>query len=471
MRYTKFACWVFFGLVLAANGVHAQEDVQEASQLSEQEAPNPVEIEAYDKLLRDADSLIKGGKPADAYTLLEPLEFGHSGEVRFDYLIGIAALDSGKPDKATLAFERVLAEDPDFVGAHLDMARALYQLGDMPRAKAEFEIVLKQNPSEAARGTIQKYLAGITGQENRKRTRINGFIEGTFGRDTNVNNAAEQTQTTAGNIATTLNSTAVEMVDYYFGVAAGGEIVHSMNDNWRLYAVADLRQRNNLTQTSYDTFSLDGGAGVLYGTEADRIRVGLLGEQHSLGGSRDRDTSGINAEWSHVVDRANQLNVFGQHIRYRYVGAALGVNDFNQQAMGFGRLHVLEDGTTAFSGSLYFGTENEVAPVTLANPGGGRTDGNKRFGGFRVRGQASTIESIKLYAGLGIQIGRYSKVNPVLLSTRFDYQYDLSLGANWNLDKQWTALTQLTRFRNFSNISRYAFDRSDISITIRRSFN
>src|SRR5450759_92543 len=176
MRCASSAFWVLPGLMLAANGVYAQEAGQNARQRAEPEIKKPVEIDASEKPLRDAEALMKAGKPAEAYILLEPLEFDRSGEVRFDYLIGIAALDSGKPDKATLAFERVLAVDPNFAGARLDMARAYYQLGDLPRAKTEFETVAKQNPSEAARVTIQKYLDNIAGQEAWKQTRISGYV-------------------------------------------------------------------------------------------------------------------------------------------------------------------------------------------------------------------------------------------------------------------------------------------------------
>src|SRR5574340_1581576 len=164
---------------------------------AEAEAKKQAEIEAREKPLRDADALIKGGKPADAYALLEPLEFDRSGEVRFDYLLGIAALDSGKPDKATLAFERVLAVDPNFAGARLDMARAYYQLGDLPRAQTEFQEVLKQNPPEAARITIQKYLDAIAAAEQAKQTRISGYVEGTVGHDSNIANSSTQTFTFA----------------------------------------------------------------------------------------------------------------------------------------------------------------------------------------------------------------------------------------------------------------------------------
>jgi hemolysin activation/secretion protein len=133
-------------------------------QLQLAEAGKPAEIDAREQPLRDADRLLKAGKPAEAYALLEPLALERSGEVRFDYLLGIAALDSGKPDKAVQPFGRVLAATPDFDGARLDMARAYYQLDNLPRAKAEFETVLQHNPPAKARATIQAYLDKIAAQ-------------------------------------------------------------------------------------------------------------------------------------------------------------------------------------------------------------------------------------------------------------------------------------------------------------------
>src|SRR5512140_876183 len=136
--------------------------------------------------LDQADALMKQGKAAEAYALLEPFEFEQSGNVKFDYLLGIAALDSGKPDKATLAFERVLAVDPNFAGARIDMGRAYFQLGDVARAKTEFESVLTQNPPPAAKATIDNYLAAIEKLESAKKTRTTGYIEAFGGHDSNV---------------------------------------------------------------------------------------------------------------------------------------------------------------------------------------------------------------------------------------------------------------------------------------------
>jgi len=54
-----------------------------------------------------------------------------AGNLDYDYLLGIAALDSGQPDKASLALERVLAVTPDYVGAGSILARAYFALAIM----------------------------------------------------------------------------------------------------------------------------------------------------------------------------------------------------------------------------------------------------------------------------------------------------------------------------------------------------
>ncbi len=465
---------MFFGLVSAASGAYAQETGQKSSQRgAEPVAQKQAEIADYEKLLNEADALIKNGKPADAYILLEPLEFNHSGEPRFDYLIGIAALDSGMPDKATLAFERALAVNPDFAAARLDMARAYYQLGDMLRAKTEFATVLKQNPSETARLTIHKYLEAIAEQEGGKLTHLTGYIEGAIGDDSNVNFSTSQSQIFVDYFAATypLDPSSVRASDHYYGVAAGGEVTRRLNTSLSLYAGADLRQRGYHTQKSFDSLGLDARAGVMFGAKAERLRIGVLGGRYNLGNSHNSDTAGLNAEWSHVFSPGNQLKVFGQYAQYRYADVVMQVNDYDQQAMGVGWLHVQADGKSSLFGSLYRGSEKDVSNIiTLATPNGGRADGAKRFSGLRIGGQAVFSDKATLFVNAGGQAGDYSKVNPLFLRQRNDRLYDLTAGANWHLDKLWTLRPQINYSRNISNIAIYGYDRADVSLTVRRDF-
>ncbi len=465
---------------------------QEARQRAEAEARKQAEaeakraeLEAREKPIRDAEGMMKNGKPADAYALLEPLEFERSGEVRFDYLLGIAALDSGKPDKATLAFERVLAVDPNFAGARLDMARAYYQLGDLPRAQTEFQEVLKQNPPEAARITIQKYLDAIAAAEQAKQTRISGYVEGTVGHDSNIANSSTQTFTFApaspwiGFFPGNQLPPAAKLSGTYEGINAGAEISRNLNSNWGVFAGADLHQHGNMTQTAYDTVSTDARLGAIYAEEQNAYKLTLSGGQYYTANSMRRDSAGLSAEWQHVFSPANQMSAFAQYGQNRAAGVqptspttdARIEGDTDQVVAGAGWVHIMADGKQALFGSIYAGKERDVhdaLPICL--PNGGRTDGKKRFEGLRVGGQAVFNEQLDGIASLGWQSAHYGNQNNLIMDYRNEQLYDLTVAANWRLDKLWSVKPQIVFSRKNSNISLYSFDRTDVSLTIRRDF-
>ena len=473
MSFSRVCCGLAAGFVLATTGavVFAQEAKVHTE--SDAQAKRAAEIAANDKPINDAEALMKAGKAAEAYALLAPMEFDRAGDKRFDYLLGIAALDSGKPDKATIAFERVIAVDPNFAGARLDMARAYFQLGDLPRAKTEFDIVMKQNPPEAAKVTIQKYLDAMTAQEKALQTRITAYIEGTVGRDTNINSSTNQAQIPVpvfGNLVFTLGQSNVQMADDYTAVAMGGEITHMISPNTALYAGADLRQRGYTSESRFDTVDLLAHAGASYTSGADTFRAGVQGDQYTLATKTLYDTAGINGEWRHILDPSNQLSLFGQVTSFRFDPAAMRIQNFDQSIIGTGWMHVLPDGKSALFGSLFVGYEKSLAPVTTENPTGGRADGNKDMTGLRVGTQQMLNDKWDYFESIGFQWARYDKANAAFLATRNDRQMDVTMGLNWHFDKLWTVRPQLTVSQNESNIAIYRYHRADISVAVRRDF-
>src|SRR5436190_22058297 len=78
---------------------------------------------AADAILQRAKKLIDENKAPQAYALLAPLQSERAGEADFDYLLALAALDSGKPAEAVFALERFLAANPDHGPARLEWAR------------------------------------------------------------------------------------------------------------------------------------------------------------------------------------------------------------------------------------------------------------------------------------------------------------------------------------------------------------
>ena len=82
-----------------------------------------------------AKAALAGGNAKQAYADLAPLQDKLSGQPEFDYLLGVAALDSARIDEAIIAFERVLALIPNHAGAHMDLAHpcAAHDLTDIRR--------------------------------------------------------------------------------------------------------------------------------------------------------------------------------------------------------------------------------------------------------------------------------------------------------------------------------------------------
>lgn len=468
MNPAKATSWLLLGLLAVAGGAQAQERGPTSSGETAVASPPAA---SYKALLDKAAALLRNGKPGAAHTLLAPLEAEHAGEVRFDYLLGVAALDSGRPDTATFIFERVLTVKPDFTAARLDLARAYYQLGDYPRARTEFATVLQQNPPAAARRNIVKYLDAIDAQQKGRRTHLSGYLEGTIGHDNNINFSTSEHRVFVDLLGTSvlLDESNVQVADQYYAISAGGRVEHALSTRWGLYAGADVRQRDNTTHSRFDLLNLDAQAGIAYATRTDRMRLGIFGGRYAVGDAHHSDIAGIKGEWRHVSSPANQWHGFVQHLEYRFADIILQPNDFDQQAIGVGWQHVLPGGKSTLSASVHYGREKDVSPIiTEASPDGGRNDGGKRFLGLRLAGQTAFGQTT-VFASAGVQSGEYDKVNYYFQRTRSDQLYDVTLGAQWR-HKRWILRPQLSYSGNDSNITIYDYDRKDVSVTLRREF-
>ena len=116
---------------------------------------------ANPKLLMDATKLLAEGNPKQAYMILVAEQNKLAGNLEFDYLLGVAALDSGRPSEAIIAFERVLAMNPMHAGAMMDLGRAYFTAGSLDLAESAFKQLQVSNPPEAAKMAIERYLKAI----------------------------------------------------------------------------------------------------------------------------------------------------------------------------------------------------------------------------------------------------------------------------------------------------------------------
>ena len=148
---------------------------------------------AADSVTQQARELLNNQQAASAYELLAPRGEERAGEPDFDYLLGIAALDSGRPGQAVFALERVLAVRPDDALARAEIARAYFALSEYQTSRQEFENAKGNSEVPAtARTTMDKYLALID-RAQRGSQRVSGYIGFSTGYDSNVNSGTDET--------------------------------------------------------------------------------------------------------------------------------------------------------------------------------------------------------------------------------------------------------------------------------------
>lgn len=117
--------------------------------------------------------LLESRQDEDAYARLQPWLAEAAGEPAFDYLLGIAALRTGRAVEAILAFERLVDAEPGNVEARAYLARALFEAGENATARTEFQRVLDAGAAlpPPVSNEIAQYLSAIEARLDRDATR------------------------------------------------------------------------------------------------------------------------------------------------------------------------------------------------------------------------------------------------------------------------------------------------------------
>ena len=164
------------------------------SAAAEDEARAAVPGDPMRETLQQARDLLQRKRPREAYELLRRHEADWAGQRDYDYLYGVAALDSGHPDEAVFSLQRVVAADPGYPAARMELARAYYETGDFAAAEREFRLLERSSPPPFARRVIGNYLAAINRRGVSNKRGLNYFVEFGGGYDSNANGSPEDDQ-------------------------------------------------------------------------------------------------------------------------------------------------------------------------------------------------------------------------------------------------------------------------------------
>ena len=464
MKFSKLPLVALTGLVLVAGVAHAEEAINQNDTLRAGTAADTAG--ARQKLLQDADKLIKSGKAAEAYALLAPEQSRRAGDPDYDYLLGIAALDSGRPTEAIFALERVLAVKPNHLQARAEIARAYLASGEKAAAKQEFEAVQSRNPPREVNATIQKFLDAINQGQGGKSTMLNGYLEASIGNDSNVNSATGSNQVAIpafGGAVATLDATGVQTRDTFATVSGGASVRHALSAEWSVFGGVNLNQRKNSSQHIFNTGGVDGNVGLSLVQAEDSYSAALQLQGFNVDNERYRDASGMTLQWQRDLKKSSsQASSYFQYTSLKYPGQSL--RDANRYVLGAAYASVLSgDYAPVVYGGLYVGQE-KVKDSSRPELG------HKLFG-LRTGGEWNIYAQTKLFGSLSIESRSYGGEDTIFLVTRKDTQTDLKVGLNYVMDKLWTLTPQISYTKNKSNIVINDYKRNMISLGLRRDFN
>src|SRR5690606_37911348 len=151
------------------------------------------------RLIAEGRELVGRGEAEAAYAALSAQPGLYAGDPEFDYLLGIAALDTGRYGEAILPFERVLLVQPDHLQARAELGRAYLAAGEYENARAAFRDVASRDIPPEARRLVGRYLDELARLEARHRIAITGLVGLEVGYDTNANVGSSSDEWILGN--------------------------------------------------------------------------------------------------------------------------------------------------------------------------------------------------------------------------------------------------------------------------------
>ncbi len=426
------------------------------------QAPAGTLVETDDRiaaLVLEAQRMVETGRAAEAQTLLAAREAEYAGSPLYDYWLGVALLDAGAPRDAAFALERVVATEPDFTGARMELGRAYYALDEFDAAREQFDWLLEQSPPPSTRTVIERYLAAIETAGGALESRISGLLQFGSGYDSNANASTDSNAF----LGFTLSPANVEVDSGFAELLAG--IGHSL----AIGRAQGLVTRAQLSQRWYPDASFVDQSVVGLSSEF----VQRLGEwRWSIGASgRYGWLDADEHDWSADIELgAARRLATNWELAFSARG---GVQQYDDE-----RLHVLDVdrylGAVSMTRLALGDNAGRLGLALLAGRDETRRDGSpygndragvRVFGGVLLRPQAS------LYAEIAWLRTDYGD-NDFFGATREDEQYSAQVSVdiqNWPVTR-WSVSPRVRYVQNDSDVSLYEYDRFEAAVYIRRAF-
>ena len=408
-------------------------------------------------LFQQANLLLKQKNFSALYTYLLPHELSYAGNEHYDYLLGLAALESDKANIAVQILQRAVDMDAMFSGARMALARAYYSTGDYERARHHFELLLLQEPPEQAQTVIKQYLINIDLQAKKYTPHLYTWFEGSLGYDTNANASTEQDLF----YGFKLDDKNIETASSFASLNAGSYYSHPITAQSRFAASTNIGHRANPSASYVDLtyLSIDG---QFHHKFEPFSAYGFLRTTATL---IDNDFNQQSIELHSGLDYiASQTVNFNVHLTIadQQFTDELSIQDTMSYAIW------LTSTKTTKSNSLV------GFSVGLATDDSSQTDSpysNNKVSA-RLFYRIPVSNALRANFQLASYQTDYDEEPGFFGEIRKDKRYSGSAALTWLnfIGEQWQMTARLSLTNHQSNVSLYEFQRAELGLSVRKTF-
>lgn len=413
------------------------------------------------RLLEEARRLVDSDRADAAFRMLDARVADYAGDTEFDYLLGLAALDSGRPGQAVMALERVLMNRPDFLPARAEIARAYFVIRERENARREFETVAAQRIPDEARRVIGQYLDAIRRIDDAARPRLTGVVELETGYDSNVNFGSTSGQwVLADGTAVIPLGISTPQESAVFHTALGLNWIAPIGGGWQWTTGGRASLRRHPSAHTLDQDQFDLSSGFTLRNRCHQFNM-LAQIQHlQLGDAAFRNAVGALGQWQCDLDSRTQVGAWAQAFGLDFPDEP--ARDARRTAFGLTFARLLGgDGRPIVLGSLHAG--NESSRRDLDNL-------SHTFRGVRVALSRSIGGGWRGFGTVSYETRDFDGIEPFFGTVRHDRQSEWQFGAERPLPGNWSVAPVVTLTRNRSTLAPNDFRREQATVVFRYRF-
>ncbi len=402
--------------------------------------------------LRQARTLILDGQAGQAYQLLAPLEAELAGSASFDFLLAVAALDSGRSGEAIATLSRLLALQPRHHDARIELGRAQLESGHRDAARRQFDFLKSQELSPQQRELVDDYLAAMTPEQSGGG--VQGWLGLTAGQDSNAN-AATSSRTFLG---LTLNPDNVRTSSPFGELTAGIGYQGPIGPASRLTTTMQIGHRANTDASFVDQTVIAADLGLVLGANATRMQFSLGG--HTAWLDSESYLSGFGAELGvlHDLDSGWTVGLRGNRGTVRHDDSGLDFYDVDR-SLGIVTVSRARDDGAAVAITAFFGGDDPRRNTSSFgnNRSGARINTRLPLGGMQLQVDLA-LQEVNYDNTPGFFFGADRRDTHGSVGATLD-GLTLPMGA-------WRLLPSLRYTRNDSTIALYDYERIEFRLSL-----